>query len=113
MPSTISPVVPSPDASTEWSLSSCRKQEPLNRPALKCLPDAVRFPARLLILSFALCALAYGQDAGKPLAPLRAQTATGPLRVNPANRRYFTDGSGKAIYLAGSHTWANLPTAAN
>jgi hypothetical protein len=43
------------------------------------------------------------------VAPLRAQTATGPLRVNPANRRYFTDGSGRAIYLAGSHTWANLP----
>jgi len=24
------------------------------------------------------------------------------------NPRYFTDGSGKAIYLTGSHTWANL-----
>ena len=32
----------------------------------------------------------------------------GPLRTNPANPRYFTDGSGRAIYLAGSHTWANL-----
>ena len=109
MPSTISPVVPSPHASTERSLWSCRKQEQSSRPALKCLPDSVRFPARLLILSLALCTTAYGQDPGKPLAPLRAQTATGPLRVNPANRRYFTDGSGKAIYLAGSHTWANLP----
>ena len=39
---------------------------------------------------------------------MRAQTATGPLRENPANGRYFTDGSGKAIYLAGSHTWANM-----
>jgi hypothetical protein len=109
MPSTISPVAPSPQASTERSLSSCCKQERLNRPASKCLPGAVRFSAGLLMLGLALCALAYGQDAGKPLAPLRAQTATGPLRVNPANRRYFTDGSGKAIYLAGSHTWANLP----
>ncbi len=34
--------------------------------------------------------------------------ATGPLRVHPANGRYFTDGSGKAIYLTGSHTWPNL-----
>lgn len=34
--------------------------------------------------------------------------ATGPLRVLASNPRYFTDGSGKAIYLAGSHTWANL-----
>ena len=49
-----------------------------------------------------------GQDAGKPLTPIRAQAATGPLRANPANPRYFTDGSGKAIYLTGSHTWANL-----
>jgi hypothetical protein len=32
----------------------------------------------------------------------------GPLRVSPINRRYFTDDDGKAIYLTGSHTWANL-----
>ncbi len=32
----------------------------------------------------------------------------GPLRLNPANPRYFTDDSGQAIYLTGSHTWANL-----
>src|SRR5437763_5751363 len=34
--------------------------------------------------------------------------ATGPLRVHPKNSRYFTDGSGKAIYLTGSHTWNSL-----
>jgi Family of unknown function (DUF6298)/FG-GAP-like repeat len=32
----------------------------------------------------------------------------GPLRVHPSNPRYFTDNSGRAIYLTGSHTWANL-----
>lgn len=32
----------------------------------------------------------------------------GPLRRNPANPRYFTDDTGQAIYLTGSHTWANL-----
>jgi hypothetical protein len=32
----------------------------------------------------------------------------GPLRAHPDNRHYFTDDSGKAIYLTGSHTWANL-----
>nr|HMN30883.1 DUF6298 domain-containing protein [Caldilineaceae bacterium] len=32
----------------------------------------------------------------------------GPLRRNPVNPRYFTDDSGKAIYLTGSHTWATL-----
>ncbi len=37
-----------------------------------------------------------------------AEPAKGPLRVHPANPRYFTDGSGKAIFLTGSHTWANF-----
>lgn len=52
--------------------------------------------------------IAVGQEQGKPLAPVREKIATGPLRANAANPRYFTDGSGKAIYLTGSHTWANL-----
>jgi hypothetical protein len=30
------------------------------------------------------------------------------LRVSGVNPRYFTDDSGKAVPLAGSHTWANL-----
>jgi hypothetical protein len=32
----------------------------------------------------------------------------GPLRIHPGNPRYFTDNSGRAIWLAGSHTWANF-----
>jgi len=32
----------------------------------------------------------------------------GPLRVLKDNPRYFTDDSGRAIYLTGSHTWSNL-----
>jgi hypothetical protein len=32
----------------------------------------------------------------------------GPLRVSPTNPRYFTDDSGRAVYLTGSHTWATL-----
>jgi hypothetical protein len=32
----------------------------------------------------------------------------GPLRVSAANPRYFTDGSGKPVYLTGSHVWWNL-----
>ncbi len=35
-------------------------------------------------------------------------TTAGPLRVNSTNPRYFTDGSGRAIYLTGSHTWSNF-----
>jgi hypothetical protein len=43
------------------------------------------------------------------MEPLRMETRFhGPLRANPANPRYFTDDSGKAIYLTGSHTWANF-----
>jgi hypothetical protein len=43
----------------------------------------------------------------EPLETGRLSLATGPLRVDAANPRYFTDGSGKAILLAGSHTWDN------
>ena len=32
----------------------------------------------------------------------------GPLRVSKVNPRYFEDGSGKIVYLTGSHTWTNL-----
>jgi hypothetical protein len=34
--------------------------------------------------------------------------ARGPLRILQSNPRYFTDGLGKAIYLAGSHNWGNF-----
>ncbi len=32
----------------------------------------------------------------------------GPLRVCPDNPRYLCDASGRALYLTGSHTWADL-----
>lgn len=32
----------------------------------------------------------------------------GPLKRSKVNPRYFTDNSGKAIYMTGSHTWENL-----
>lgn len=34
--------------------------------------------------------------------------AEGPLRLHPKNPRYFTDSTGRAVYLTGSHTWDNL-----
>jgi len=34
--------------------------------------------------------------------------ARGPLRVDSANPRYFTDGGGKAVLLTGAHTWSNV-----
>jgi hypothetical protein len=42
------------------------------------------------------------------VAHSQTQSAPGPLRVSQANPRYFADGSGKLIYLTGSHTWNNL-----
>ncbi len=41
------------------------------------------------------------------LPTLRFSPASGPLRVSPANPRYFIDASGKAVFLTGSHTWDN------
>jgi len=34
--------------------------------------------------------------------------SSGPLHADPQNPRYFTDNSGKAIYLTGAHTWNNF-----
>lgn len=42
------------------------------------------------------------------MARTSSSAARGPLRVHPKNPRYFADGSGRAIYLVGSHTWANF-----
>jgi hypothetical protein len=53
----------------------------------------------LILTSVCLCATAFAAQR-KP--------ATGPLRVLPSNPRWFTDGSGKAVYLTGSHTWYTL-----
>jgi hypothetical protein len=39
---------------------------------------------------------------------LLSESARGPLRLLSSNPRYFTDGSGKAVFLTGSHTWCNL-----
>lgn len=61
-----------------------------------------------ILLAACLVALFLGASA------LAAAPAAGPLRVHPTNPRYFTDGttnrdgSLKAVYLTGSHTWGNL-----
>ena len=59
------------------------------------------FSVSLFAAALVLPGMALGQT--KPAAPAR-----GPLRVHPDNPRYFTDGSGKAVYLTGAHTWNNL-----
>src|SRR5688572_28775032 len=47
-----------------------------------------------------------GDSAAKP-RPVKAKPGKG-LRVLASNPRYFTDGSGRAVYLTGSHVWWNF-----
>jgi hypothetical protein len=63
-----------------------------------------------LAASLTLCrerSRAAGGEGKRPRKPTRP-SAAGPLRVHPKNPRYFTDGSGRAVYVTGSHTWPNL-----
>jgi hypothetical protein len=46
--------------------------------------------------------------SGTLLTCVKTNEINGPLRVSDKNPRYFTDNSGKAVYLTGSHTWNNL-----
>ena len=41
-------------------------------------------------------------------ASITVTAFAGPLHVSAVNPRYFTDGTGRAIYLTGSHTWPNF-----
>jgi len=47
-------------------------------------------------------------DPKVPRATTIPHSLAGPLRIHPTNPRYFTDDSGQAIYLTGSHTWLTL-----
>jgi hypothetical protein len=47
------------------------------------------------------------EETARPEAS-RAASPPATLRVLRANPRYFTDGSGRAVYLTGSHVWWNL-----
>ncbi|HYL79825.1 MAG TPA: hypothetical protein VEU07_03380 [Candidatus Acidoferrum sp.] len=85
------------------------------RPAVRALQAVrgARRAARLTLIALALCtavAGAWGTDrpasgAQGPLLISPPVPATGPLRVDPQNPRYLTDGRGAAVYLTGSHTW--------
>ena len=51
------------------------------------------------VVFLAVTSVAYGKSEGN---------AMGPLKVCPDNPRYFMKPDGKAIVLAGSHTWSVL-----
>ncbi len=66
---------------------------------------AIRTTAPSALASDPMVSNSRGETTTEPLPVAGLSTATGPLRVNPANPRYFTDGSGKAIILVGSNYW--------
>ena len=87
---------------------------------LRLLPDSRRVwqsapPSIVGLIALATCMALLARDAaGEDDQAVSRRRAHGPLRVHPTNPRYFTDGtktpdgSWKAVYLTGSHTWANL-----
>ena len=65
----------------------------------------------LLILILMLCISCGPQHKPGSEESIRTVTESlinGTLSAHPKNPRYFTDSSGKAIYLTGSHTWENF-----
>jgi hypothetical protein len=68
------------------------------------------FARPVLVILIVILAAAAGQEsrAESPGGDGPQRAARGPLRVHPTSPRYFTDGSGKAVFLTGSHTWGNL-----
>src|SRR5262245_6362983 len=64
---------------------------------------------QLRVLWLAIIAVGFGGTACTSVNIIEGRTQIhGPLRVLPSNSRYFTDGTGRAVYLTGSHTWWNF-----
>src|SRR5262245_19507582 len=78
------------------------------------MPRSFRRKAALAAVTPVLLCLVAVSPAGSPAADVKqtaekpGRAAKGPLRVHPTNPHYFTDGSGRAVYLTGSHTWNTL-----
>jgi Family of unknown function (DUF6298) len=66
----------------------------------------------VLVSVFPYCFAAVLTACGSHGTPLREtvqiEPAKGPLKISSVNPRYFSDGSGKPIFLAGAHTWNNF-----
>ncbi len=60
----------------------------------------------ILTLPFATAAPVQG--ATTSISTANSKPITVPLRAWTNNPNYFTDGSGRAVYLTGSHTWNNF-----
>lgn len=62
----------------------------------------------MVLLSFAIVTTIRGTAPFISTAMSKTIPITVPLRASPSNPNYFMDGSGKAVYLTGSHTWNNF-----
>jgi glyoxylase-like metal-dependent hydrolase (beta-lactamase superfamily II) len=64
--------------------------------------------ANLLAWFIALFVLPAAAQTAPSNSPPKPTSAEGPLRVHTENPRYFTDGSGKAIYLGGHQVFTEI-----
>ena len=64
--------------------------------------------ASTVILSSGTATPAQDAPSSIPTTNPKSKAITTPLRASSTNPNYFTDGSGKAVYLTGSHTWNNV-----
>jgi hypothetical protein len=63
----------------------------------------------LAVAGLQACAYDFSLLRGRAQPPSNASAVlSGVLRVSPINPRYFTDDTGRAIYVTGSHTWTGL-----
>jgi hypothetical protein len=71
---------------------------------------------KVYLPTIACVGLLYGQTTSAAASEKKEEVARGPLRVLPSNPRYFTDGTGKAIYMTGAHIfntfqdWSDHPS---
>ena len=80
-----------------------------NRQSVRGVRYLARIAFAIILMAIPYAYLHAEEKAlAQPLVQAEQIQATGPLRVNPTNPRYFTDGSGKAILLVGSHTWQDF-----
>jgi len=64
--------------------------------------------ASLIFLAALVSGCSIGARSQSVTVNVSTLQGVGTLRVLSSNPRYFTDGTGKAVYLTGSHTWPNM-----
>jgi hypothetical protein len=66
---------------------------------------------KLVLVATMLGLTTLAATSAVPAADRPSPPFAGPLRVHPVNPRYFTDDTGRAIYLTGAHTWRTVQDA--